>query len=279
MKTGPNIIVIRSENSHFQAIETLRRNRTKRRKRGEIFVEGVRPISQAVAAGWRINALAYTPVQRLSAWAQDILQKAEARTHYHLQAPLMSKLSQKDNPSELIALVAMPPDDLERIPITGSPLVVVLDRPASPGNIGAVIRSCDALRASGVIITGHSADLYDPETIQATTGSFFRLPSVRLPSHKELLPWLASLKEHHPGLQVVGTSEKAQTLIQEHDFTRPTVLLLGSEAHGLSQSYRSLFDTAVAIPMYGSASSLNLACAASIILYEIDRQRRQLLMD
>jgi TrmH family RNA methyltransferase len=264
---------IYSENADYQHIETLRRNRTKRNRSGEFFVEGVRAINQALAHGWTINSLVYSRDKRLSDWAEGMIAQAGAKTHYEMPSGLMEKLSQKEEASELLAIVAMPPDDLTRIPVRDGFLAVVFDRPASPGNLGTVIRSCDALRVDGAIITGHAVDLYDPETIRATAGSFFAVPTVRLPSHNELVPWLAGLKGRIPGLQVVGTSAKAQVRICDHDFTAPTVLLIGNENHGLSESYRALCDVMVTIPMYGSATSLNVACATSILLYEAARQR------
>ncbi|MBM3152590.1 MAG: RNA methyltransferase [Chloroflexi bacterium] len=262
-----------TENADFQTLETLRRNRVKRNRSGEFFVEGVRAVTQAVEKGWEIQALVYSRGKRLSDWAEGILQKANAKKYYELPLRLMEKLSDKEDASELIALVGMPADDLSRIPLRENMLAIVLDRPTSPGNLGAIIRSCDALGVDGVIVTGHAADLYDPETIRATTGSFFSVQSVRLPSHKELVPWLDGLKRRFSKLQVVGTSAKAQISITEHDFTLPTVLLVGNETNGLSEAYQALADGMVAIPMTGYASSLNIACAASILLYEASRQR------
>lgn len=267
-------IKIHTKNDAFQYIETLRRNRIKRGKAGEFFIEGVRSIDQALRNGWQINALVYTREKRLSDWANSVLDRAGAQRHYELAASLLGELSQKEEPSELLALAAIPADDVSRIPQHDSPLVVVLDRPILPGNIGTIIRSCDALRVDGLIITGHSADLYDPETIRASTGSFFSLPTIRLPSHKELLTWIERLKARYAGLQVVGTSAKAAAPIHAHNFRAPTVLVAGNETHGISEAYRALCDAMVTIPMSGSASSLNLAVATSIILYEIDRQRR-----
>jgi TrmH family RNA methyltransferase len=264
---------IYSENADFQHIETLRRNRAKRNKSGEFFVEGVRAINQALRNKWIINALVYSRDQRLSDWAEGVIAHAGAKTLYELPASLMEKLSQKEEASELLAIVALPPDDLTRIPVRDDLLVVVFDRPASPGNLGTVIRSCDALQVDGVIITGHAVDLYDPETIRATAGSFFTVPAVRLPSQNELVPWLDGLRRRQPRLQVVGTSAKAQIRVQDHDCTRPTVLLIGNENHGLSENYKALCDALVTIPMHGSATSLNVACATSILLYEIARQR------
>jgi TrmH family RNA methyltransferase len=169
----------------------------------------------------------------------------------------------------------MPDDDLTRIPIRQNMLVVLFDRPASPGNLGTLIRSCDALGVDGLVITGHAADLYDPETISATTGSFFAVPSVRLPSQHELLPWFETIRQAIGPFQLVGSSAKAEIDIAAHDWTPPTILAIGNETWGLSTSYKALCDALVRIPIGGSATSLNVACAASIMLYEIDRQRRQ----
>jgi len=271
---APSIVRIYSENALFQYIDTLRRRREKRHKHREFFVEGVRPINQALAHNWTITAFIYARDQLLSDWAQGILADSSASRHIEVPLPFLHKLSNKDEPSELLALVAMPDDHLSRIPITRDLRVVVFDRPASPGNLGTIIRSCDALSAQGVVIVGHAVDLYDPETISATTGSFFSLPVVRVPGPRDLLPWLEAIRRAIGPVQVVGTSEKATTNIFAHDFTHPTILVVGNETWGLSAGFQALCDTVVTIPMYGSATSLNVACATSILLYEIDRQRR-----
>jgi tRNA G18 (ribose-2'-O)-methylase SpoU len=268
------ITKIYTANSDFQYIETLQRNRTKRNRAREFVVEGVRAINQAVLNHWTINALVYTRDRRLSDWAEGVIEHAGAKVHFVLSTPLMEKISQKEDTSELIAVAVMPDDELARIPERENFLVVVLDRPTNSGNLGTVIRSCDALRVDGVIITGHSVDLYDPETIRATTGSFFSLPAVRLPSYKELIPWFERLRQRLDGFQIIGTSARAEIPIQSYDFTAPTILLVGNESHGLSENARALCDAMVTIPMYGSATSLNVACATSILLYEVDRQRR-----
>jgi 23S rRNA (uridine2479-2'-O)-methyltransferase len=270
----PQLVKIYSENNHFQHVETLRRNREKRQKHKEFFVEGVRAINQALAYDWQINAFLYSTERRLSGWAQDVLARSQAHTHFELPLALLEKLSSKTDASELLAVVTMPEDDLGRIPVHKQLLVVVFDRPASPGNLGTIIRSCDALSVDGLVITGHAADLYDPETISATTGSFFALPTVRLPSQRELEPWLATIRQTIGPFQIVGSSAKAEVDIAAHDFTQPTLLLIGNETWGLSAGYKALCDQLVTIPIVGSATSLNVASAASIMLYEIDRQRR-----
>lgn len=135
----------------------------------------MRPINQATAHDWRVTTYAYAPERGLSGWARDSLARSCAETHVELPAALLAKLSNQSEPSEL--------------------LVVICDRPASPGNLGSIIRSCDALGAHGVIMTGHSVDLYDPETISASVGSLFALPVVRLPSPWALAPWMERVRE------------------------------------------------------------------------------------
>lgn len=269
----PHVSRVYSENNLYQYLDTLRRRREKRQREGVFFLEGVRPINQALAHGWHVTTYAYAPERGLSGWARDILARSQAQTHIEAPAALLAKLSAKSEPSELLALVAMREDDLARIPLAPDLLVVVCDRPASPGNLGSIIRSCDALGAHGLIITGHSVDLYDPETISASVGSLFALPAVRLPSDKALEPWIAAARERLGALQVVGCDEHGDVLLSACDFRGPTLLVMGNEKWGMSAAYRERCDVIARIPMAGSASSLNVASATSIFLYEITRQR------
>lgn len=269
----PKIIPIYTENNDFQKFEVLKRNRNKRHKYQEFFVEGVRNINEAIRNKWTIQAFLSNKEKKLSRWGEEILVNSPAKVHYELYGDLMDKLSDKEETSELIAIVSMPPDDSSRIKAEGPLLAVVFDRPSNRGNLGTIIRSCDALGAHGLIMTGHAVDLYDPETIRATMGSFFHVPSVRMDSPQQVEDWVSRMRGEHPGLQVVGTSAKGSRNVQEADLTKPTVLLIGNETEGLSFKYKEMCDLLVKIPMVGSASSLNVASAASILLYEVSRQR------
>ncbi len=270
----PKIVRVYSENATFQLFETLRRNREKRHRQREFVVEGVRQINLALQYGWSINGWLYSPERKLSTWASDLLRQKPAPNHYELAELLLSKLSSKEESSELLALVAMPPDDLLRIPIRPNLLVLIFDRPASPGNLGTIIRSANALHADGLIITGHAVDLYDPETVSASLGAIFALPTVRLASSAELEPWLSEVERKIGRFCIVGSSAKADCDIDQHDWTQPTALVIGNETVGMSAHYRQRCETIVRIPIDGVVTSLNVANAASILLYEIDRQRR-----
>ena len=106
---------------------------------------------------------------------------------------LLAELGEKEaGPPELVAVVEMPADDLDRITAGPGFLGVLLDRPASPGNVGSIIRSADAFGADGIIVAGHAADVYDPRAVRASTGSLFARPVVRAPSHREVAAWVSA---------------------------------------------------------------------------------------
>lgn len=263
---------ITKENATFQILNALKSNREKRNKEGFIF-EGVRSINNAIKYNWQIKAFLFSTEKGLSNWAKDVLKNTKVKTYHDLSLELLAQLSDKEEPSELLALAEIPKDDLAKIHIKDDLLVLVFDRPSSLGNLGTIIRSCDVLGVDGLIITGHATDIYDPETVRATTGSLFSLPIVRLPSQKELEPWIEEVKEKYPELKIIGTDEKGTHTIYEHDFKKPTILLVGNEKLGLSTGYKELADDLVKIPITGSASSLNVAVATSIIIAETKRQR------
>ena len=268
------VVKVRTRDNVYQHIEVVKRNREKRSRYKEFFVEGVQSIKRLAANGWQVQSWVYTLDTPMSDWAKDILRTTHAEEHIQLSAELMKELSDKEEPSELLAVVPIPKDDLSRIQIHDRLLLVLFDRPSSYGNLGTIIRTCDSFRADGLIITGHAVDLYDPQTIRASVGSLFTVPVIRLPSHKQMLSWLSGIREALPGFGIVGTDEKAEKDIVDYDFTAPTAFVLGNETDGMSWGYKQLCDSTIHIPIYGSASSLNVANAASIVLYEIDRQRR-----
>lgn len=265
---------ITTRNSTFQQLASLRTNRQKRSSTRTFLLEGVQPLNLALGHGWQLQALIHAGGRRLSKWANGILASHSSVTRYAMSAPLLAELSGKDEPSELIAVVAMRERSLAQLTLRPDLLLLAADRPANPGNLGTLIRSCDAFGADALVVTGHAVDVYDPATITASRGSLFALPVIQLASHRELLDWIASARQALGACQLVGADESASVDVDRHDFTTPTVMVLGNEANGLSQAYRDACDVLVRIPMSGSASSLNVSVAASVLLYEAVRQRR-----
>ncbi len=259
-------IRITSRNARFQQWEALLNNRTKRHRQGEFLVQGVRPITLAIEHGWTIRTIISDGRARMSTWAAQVWETTTA--DQVIMAPdLVAELGERDEPSELLAVVEMPPDSLTRLDPSG--LTVVFDRPTQPGNLGTLARSADAFGAAGLVVTGHAADPYDPRAVRSSTGSLFALTVVRAPSHREVLDWA----EPH-GVRVVGTDETGNIDVRSADLTGPLIIVVGNETTGMTAAWREGCDPLVSIPMAGSASSLNAATAGSIVLEEALRQRR-----
>lgn len=264
---------VTSRNASFQQWQALLSNRTKRQRAGEFLVQGVRPISLAVEHGWSIHAVLYDMKRPLSKWAGGILDQVETQL-FAMATELLHELGGKaEEAPELIAVVGLPEDDLARIPVAPTFLGAVFDRPTNPGNIGTLVRSVDAFDGSGVIVNGHAADPYDPKSVRASTGSLFAVPVVRTSSHRDVYEWVHAVRANGVPLVVVGTDEKGDADVADHDLIQPTLVLIGNETAGLSAGWREACDYMVRIPISGSASSLNAASAATVVLYEAARQR------
>jgi TrmH family RNA methyltransferase len=267
------VLRITSRNARFQQWQSLLTNRNKRQRAREFLVQGVRPITVAVERGWPVRVLIHSTERPLSRWAEDLVRDVSAE-RVAMAPQLLAELGEKNETApEVVAVLEMPADDLSRIRTDSDFLGVLFDRPTNPGNIGTVIRSADAFGADGLIVTGHAADVYDPKSVRASTGSLFALPAVRVPSPRDVVPWLEEQRAQGQQIAVIGTDEDGEADLFDFDLSGPVLLLVGNETAGLSAAWRELCDHTLRIPMTGSASSLNAASAATAVLYEASRQR------
>lgn len=264
-----------TKNATYQMFETLKTNRNKRHRRQAFLVEGVRNINAAVRYGWRVLSLLYPGETALSGWARDMLDAIQTEVNYQLSPTLMAEISGKADASELLAIVAMRQNNPHVLTLGNPPLLALFDRPSNRGNLGTVLRSCDALGVDALLLTGHGVDLYDPDVVVSSMGSFFKVPAIFLADNDTLDGYLATLRGRYPGFRVVGTTAHREKTLYDVDLTAPLLLLIGNETEGLNQRYKSLCDDLVTIPMANGceATSLNVGCAASILFAEAARQR------
>ncbi len=267
---------IYSRNAEFQRYETLKRNREKRFGQKLAFLEGVQPVEQAISHGCRFYSMCVADGERLSGWAEDMIQKAQPEVLHKMDQSLLKELSDRENPCEIIALVKMRFDGLERMEKKAeeedAPFFALFDRPSSPGNLGTFLRSANAFGATGAVVTGHAADFYDTQCIRASVGACFAIPFANMESAEDASKWIKSLPSKP---LIVGTSAKGEKDISEIDLTGPVALIIGNETFGLSRAWKEKCDVLVKIPIFGAASSLNAGCAATVCFYEINRQRRK----
>ncbi|MBQ8325902.1 MAG: hypothetical protein IJX86_02415 [Lachnospiraceae bacterium] len=237
----------------------------------------MRNINAAIENGWHIKSLIYGE-EKLSDWAKNILRTTSTEVNYRLFNQLITGLSNKSDASELLAIVEMREDNelVKTLEISDTTFIVLFDRPSNKGNLGTLIRSCDAFGVNLLILTGHAVDLYDPDVISASMGSFFNLKVVRLTDNNSLAKIMDKAKMEQVDFKIVGTTAHHAESIDSVDLSLPMMLMVGNETMGLNKTYKALCDKLCTIPMdvNANASSFNVSCAASIVMYEVIRQRR-----
>ncbi len=272
--SAPRRLRMLSRNDWFQKAQAVKTNRKKRWQHRLFFVEDVRSINQLrERSAWRVEALLHPTQRALSSWAEEMLRTMPREHTLACADELFDELSDRSEPTELKALVRIPDIDGDAQALAAADTLLLLDRPSNPGNLGSIIRSCDAFGAGGVLIVGHAVDPFDPVTVRASAGAFFHVPLRRLESRGAIEAFFAELRARDPERRFIATSARAEASVYERSFPPKVLFMLGNETLGLSEWLRSRCDELVRFPMRGKASSLNLACAASALLCERERQR------
>lgn len=264
----PGDLISSASNPVVRRIRLLGQPRTRRRE-GAFVVEGIAPVWQAVEAGADIEMLVVAPDLLAGSPAEPMVraQEQHGTPVARLTAELFARLSERDGPSGLAAVVRGRLGRLHDLPVAGDTILLAMHEVANPGNVGTVIRTADALGARGVLLVGDTADAFSPQAVKASMGSLFAVPLLHETSLEAAFDWAESA-----GLTTVATSARAELAVADAPFTAPLMVVLGSERTGLPAVALERSTTSVRIPMLGRASSLNLAVAAGIVLYEVRRR-------
>jgi TrmH family RNA methyltransferase len=259
-------------NPRVKQIRALKQ-RKERQRTGCFFIEGRQALIAAARAGAQIETLVLAPGllaerRELSPVAQQLQGGVE---RIEVSAEVFRSLAARDNAHGIAAVVRQRWQSLAQIG-SGAACWVALEAIQYPGNLGSILRTCDATGAAGVILLGATSDPYDPEAVRASVGAVFSLRLVRA-GVAEFAAW-----KHASNMPVVGTSPAARLDYRAASYALPLVLLMGGERSGLPPALQALCDTVVQIPMIGHADSLNLAVATSVMLYEVFRQHQPLAL-
>lgn len=254
-------------NAEFQIIQSLKLNRAKRHQLEEIFVEGIESIKQAISAGIEITRIVVYNEAGLSDWGKALVRTSKAQLIV-MTFDLYKELCDRNEPSELLITARVAPSTLAKIILPEKPFVLIFDRPSDYGNFGSLIRSANAFNVDAIFVIGHGVDWYDPKTIRASLGAVFHTKIVHIRAMQELKIWIEQQKPRN-GIQVVGTDSTGSTSLVDCALRRPIALILGNEAKGMSIALKELCDLLVRIPLSGAVNSLNVACAGSILLWDV----------
>jgi TrmH family RNA methyltransferase len=212
-------------------------------------VEGAILIAEAVAAGCQVVAEFVAP------GADAVMPDAVV---FPLAEGVLERVASTERPQPNLAIVRMPS---ARTRLETADLVVVADELSDPGNLGTMLRSAEAAGADAVVLTPGSVDPYNPKAVRASAGAIFHVPVFE-----------ASLEDvRAAGLRLVGTSSHRGLPHTDTDWVGRVAIVMGSEAHGLPDD--APVDTWVRIAHRGRAESLNVAMAATLLVFEAARHR------
>jgi TrmH family RNA methyltransferase len=240
-----------------------------REQEGACFVEGIRPVLDAIEGGVTLEALLVCPELLRSevAWRMVREQQAAGTPVVEFSRASFERFSDRENPVGLAAIVRWAPLALESLHAGSDALLVMAEDMRDPGNLGTLLRTMDAIGGTGVAVVGASTDPTHPRCLKASMGTLFRVPLARAASVEAFLRWA---QERH--IWTIATTARRGESFWSLEYRRPLVLLLGNEGEGLSQETIQMADAVARIPMWGTASSLNVSVAAGVLLYEIKRQ-------
>lgn len=259
---------IDSANAEYQVLRALVSNRQTRNRENAFIVEGVRNVNAAIERGWTVRTVLTRDAGAPSAWAVDTVRRIGSDTVVRVEPSLFDALTVRAEPPELLLVVEKQHPSVDRLAVDEGFIATVFDRPSNPGNIGTMVRTCDALGSAALLVLGHGADPYDPQSIRASTGSFFAVPTIDVASADALIAWARA-----NDVALIATDEAGDDIGAQR-FAGPVAVLMGNETKGLSRALLDGADRVVAIPMIGTATSLNVAAAHAIVLHEIARSRR-----
>jgi len=267
-----NTNFIGAENAEYQIIKSIKLNRAKRNKLKEIFIEGIECIKQAISANIEITRIIIKSMDGLSGWGKEVIRKNNNAKIIELSNTLFNELADKTEPSEMLITVKIKQNELSDIN-SKNPFIIVFDRPSDYGNLGSIIRSANAFNVDGIFIIGHGIDIYESKVIRSSLGSIFFTKIVTIKSMEALLDYINAQKEKN-NMEIIGTDSNGNISMRDCKINKPVMLILGNEAKGMSIGLKEICDKIIRIPMEGNINSLNVSCAASIIMWEIYKNKK-----
>ena len=236
-----------------------------RNESGLFLVEGIHHVGEAIEASWEVETILYAPGLLTSSFALELIAQ-HASGPQPVSAQVMESLAGKENPQGIIAIVRQKEiqfSDLESVKVA-----VALVSPQDPGNVGTILRTLDAVGGDALFLLDSpeknesSVELYHPTVVRASMGTIFWKPVIQS-SFDDFVRWA-----RQAGYQLIGTSTRGEVDYQTVIPKTPWMLVLGNEQKGLSPEQMKACDLTVSMPMKGRVSSLNLAVAAGVLLYQ-----------
>lgn len=251
----------------------LLRERKARKETNLFLIEGYRELLRAVESKRTIDTIYFCPEFFLGENERSLIAQSKA-VAIECSKEVFMKLSYRDRPDGLIAVAPQLHRSLQELEALlakkkGTPFLVVAESIEKPGNLGTILRSCDAAGVDAVIVCDPTTDIHNPNVVRSSVGTLFTQFVLEAGSEETL----KFLKKHK--ISIAAATPHATALFTDTDFTGPVAISVGTEQLGLSEVWMQNAEKQVRIPMFGVADSLNVASATTLVLYEVIRQRRK----
>ena len=262
------------QNAKIKQLLQLQQKSQERRKAGLFVVEGRRELMHCLEAGFTVDTVFWCP--QVEVGTEPLPPVPDGVRMIEVSKAVYEKIAYRGSTEGVVAEVRTRQLTLDDLPLTAgartaspatAPLLVVLERVEKPGNLGAILRSADAAGVTAVIVCDPLTDLFNPNLIRSSVGAIFSVPTVACSSEA----CIAYLKAH--GIQILTAQLQDSSLYYDTDMRRPTAIVMGTEATGLTPQWREAADAHIRIPMLGRIDSLNVSVSAAILMYEAVRQR------
>lgn len=250
-------------NPKIKQVRALYRHKV-RQESALFLVEGIRPVGEAVEAGARLESIVYAPGMLRGEFALHLVQEQAQRgvPVYSVSDDVFDSIADKDNPQGILAVVHQQTAGLRDLDPVRHPWLTALVSPQDPGNVGTILRTIDAVGANGLLLLDSSVDLHHPGVVRASMGALFWNPCVST-GFGEFAEWTGKCGYHIYGTSAHGAVDYRFPGL----YSRPCILLLGSERQGLTAEQTAVCEQMIRLPMLGRSTSLNLAVAAGVMLY------------
>jgi TrmH family RNA methyltransferase len=263
-RSAPPTITSRSNPRILEAVRL--RERRERERTGRTLIDGAHELAVALRAGAAIDVVYAVADPALAALDALDLARSRGIPVVPVSPAVLERIAFGDRSDGLVAVARVPDLGLNRLAIPGDSLVAVIESVEKPGNLGAVLRTAEAVGAA-VIAADPRTDVFNPNAIRASIGTIFTVP-IAVASSAETIAWLRDRDFRIMAARVDGNQP-----YWEVDLRGRVVIALGSETHGLSEAWSGPDITAVRLPMAGIVDSLNVSTTAAVLLYEAMRQR------
>ena len=255
-----------AQNPYIKSLLLLQEKAKARKQSGTFLIEGIRELELAIKGKYEIETLLF--VSDIVAEKTIAKFTKVATETIEISKEVYQKLAYRDTTEGILAVAKTKALTLEALSLPANPLILVLEAIEKPGNIGAMLRTCDAAKVDAVILANPKSDVYNPNIVRSSVGCLFT-NQIAVCTTEEAITFL----QHHQ-IAIYSATLQDATDYSTQDYTTPTALVIGTEATGLSTPWRTASTQNIIIPMEGEIDSMNASVAAAVLIFEAKRQRR-----